>query len=152
MSQCLLPTENEFRAALPQGEALENCGDTRSTPKRPPLLLFLPLLLAGCAVGPNYQAPKTEAAPSFANGDQTNFSSSTVALEWWRGFNDPVLDRLVTAALATNQDLRIATARVREARALRTQALADAFPVVDGTASYSKTLSSQAAVPFPLDR
>ncbi len=114
--------------------------------------LALGLLLAGCSVGPNYHPPKTESAPAFANGGQTNLSSNQTAVDWWRGFQDPLLDRLVDLALATNQDLRIATARVREARALRTQAIADEFPVVDGVAGYSRTLSSQAAYPFPLTR
>jgi len=117
------------------------------------LVLCLGLLIfAGCAVGPNYHAPKTETAAAFANGDQTNLSSAPITLEWWRDFNDPMLNKLINDALATNQDLRIATARIREARALRTQAVADAFPVVDGTASYSKSLSSAASTPFALDR
>ena len=58
---------------------------------------------------------------------------------------------LIGQALATNQDLRIATARVREARALRTRAVADAFPVADATAGYNKSLSSKDSSPFPAD-
>src|SRR5262245_61187657 len=114
--------------------------------------LMLSMALFGCAVGPNYHPPKTEVAPAFANGDQTNLVMGTVAVEWWRGFNDETLNRLVDLALATNQDLRIATANVREARALRTGVVADAFPVVNGVAGYTKSLSSQASFPFPLTR
>ncbi len=112
------------------------------------LLLFL----AGCAVGPNYHPPASTAPASFANGAQTNLGVGQPSIDWWLGFNDPILNRLVDFALATNQDLRIATARVREARALRTQTVSDAFPVVNGVASYTKSLSSQASIPFPLTR
>jgi NodT family efflux transporter outer membrane factor (OMF) lipoprotein len=110
------------------------------------------LVLAGCAVGPNYHPPRTEPPAAFANGNQTNLVPAPITIEWWRQFQDPLLDRLVEQALATNQDLRIATARVREARALRTEAVADAFPVPAGYAGYNKSLSSKDSVPFPLTR
>jgi multidrug efflux system outer membrane protein len=73
-------------------------------------------------------------------------------VEWWRGFNDELLEHLIGQALATNLDLRIATARVRQARALHTQAVADEFPVVTGNAGYTKSLTSEDASPFPLSR
>ena len=110
------------------------------------------LTLAGCAVGPNYQTPKTETEAAFANSNPTNLPPGPVALDWWRGFHDAQLNRLVDLALATNQDLRIATANVREARALRMQVVADAFPVVQGQAGYTKSATSKDASPFPLTR
>jgi multidrug efflux system outer membrane protein len=116
------------------------------------LSLLTLLLLAGCAAGPNYHAPKTEINAAFANGAQTNLASGPTAIAWWRGFNDEALNRLVVAALATNQDLRIATARVLQARALRNGTIADAFPVVNANADYTKSVSSAAASPFPLTR
>jgi multidrug efflux system outer membrane protein len=110
------------------------------------------LLFTGCAVGPNYHPPETQVSAAFSNGVQTNLSSGQIAIAWWRGFNDDMLERLVDRALATNQDLRIATARVRETRALRTGAIADAFPVIDGTAAYTKSLASADSEPFPIPR
>jgi len=109
-------------------------------------------VLAGCAVGPNYHAPKTAVSRGFANGNQTNFAAAPTAVDWWHAFNDEILERLVNEALATNQDLRIATARVREARALHAQAVADEFPVVTGQAGYTKSLSSADSLPFALPR
>jgi multidrug efflux system outer membrane protein len=109
-------------------------------------------LLTGCAVGPNYHPPKTEVSPAFANLSETNLASEPVAITWWHSFNDPTLDRLIERALAANPDLRIATARVREARALHRGAVADAFPVAEGTAGYTKSTSSKDSVPFPLTR
>jgi outer membrane protein, multidrug efflux system len=117
-----------------------------------PLVLAASALLPGCSVGPNYHPPKTEVSPAFANGQQTNLAPSQTAITWWRGFNDPQLDGLVDRALAANYDLRIATAHVREARALHTQAVADEFPVVTGLAGYNQSLSSADSIPFPLTR
>lgn len=93
-------------------------------PNHPALPLLLSVaLFAGCAVGPDYKAP---AIPPPASFHQTA-TLPTVATEpesrWWRNFGDPVLDDLVASALARNHDLRIARARLTEARALRRGAL-----------------------------
>ncbi len=110
------------------------------------------LLLNGCSVGPNYHQPKTEVGAAFGNGSQTNVATGEISVTWWRGFNDAQLDSLVTRALATNLDLRIATARVREARASRSGAAFDFGPVAEGTGSWTKSLSSANSSPFPLTR
>jgi outer membrane protein, multidrug efflux system len=109
-------------------------------------------LLAGCAVGPKYQAPRTETAASFANGAQTNLASGEVAIEWWRGFNDAQLNRLVNSALAANPDLRVATARIREARALYNGSTADGVPIGYARAGYTESVSSKDAVPAAATR
>jgi hydrophobe/amphiphile efflux-1 (HAE1) family protein/NodT family efflux transporter outer membrane factor (OMF) lipoprotein len=109
-------------------------------------------LLNGCAVGPNYHQPKTEVSAAFGNGSQTNMSPAPAAVTWWRAFNDPLLNSLVDQAMATNQDLRIATAHVLEARALHMGAVADLFPVANANAGWTKSLTSQDATPIPLDR
>jgi multidrug efflux system outer membrane protein len=110
------------------------------------------LLLAGCAVGPNYHPPKTEVSAAFANGSQTNLNAAPAAVTWWEGFNDAILNSLVSRAVATNQDLRIATAHVLEARALRSGAVADLFPVANANAGWTKSASSVDSSPFPLTR
>jgi NodT family efflux transporter outer membrane factor (OMF) lipoprotein len=50
---------------------------------------------------------------------------------WWQGFNDPLLNELIDKALAANHDLKIATARVREANAMVTVAEAALYPSLD---------------------
>lgn len=50
---------------------------------------------------------------------------------WWQGFNDPLLNELIDQALAANHDLKIATARVREAKAMVTIAEAALYPSLD---------------------
>jgi NodT family efflux transporter outer membrane factor (OMF) lipoprotein len=114
--------------------------------------LLITVLLSGCAVGPNHHQPKTEVTSAFGNAGETNLSSAQIVVEWWRGFNDNTLQHLVDQAITNNQDLRIATDRVREARALHTQAVADEFPVVTGNAGYTKSLTSADSSPFPLTR
>ena len=74
------------------------------------------------------------------------------AVTWWQGFNDARLNGLVDQAVTNNPDLRIATAHVLEARALRMGAVADFFPVANANAGWNGSLSSQDSVPFPLSR
>jgi multidrug efflux pump len=105
------------------------------------------LLLGGCAAGPNYRQPQTPVPAAFSNGGQTNLAGTAAETNWWHGFHDATLNQLVDHALATNQDLRIATARVREARALRTTVVLDFAPTVQADASYTRRLASQDAMP-----
>lgn len=51
--------------------------------------------------------------------------------EWWKGFGDPVLNDLIGQALAANHDLRLAKARVREAKAITTVAESALYPSID---------------------
>lgn len=76
-------------------------------------------LLSGCAIGPNYVAPLPPTASGFMGQPAVaaRAAAPAPAKGWWRGFNDPVLDRLVGRALAQNLDLAQATARVTQARA-----------------------------------
>jgi multidrug efflux system outer membrane protein len=110
-------------------------------------IILLIVLLAGCAVGPNYHPPKIKVDSAFENGAQTNLSTNETAIAWWQGFNDPELTKLVEMARAGNHDLRIATANLREARALRNSAVFDLLPVANGNASYTDTQYSRAFVP-----
>ncbi len=75
------------------------------------------LMLPGaCAVGPSYTAP-TIAVPSSYGSPQNLSAPAPDIASWWAAFNDPVLDGLMSRALAANLDVRQASARVREARA-----------------------------------
>ena len=110
------------------------------------------LALNGCAVGPDYHPPKTEASSAFANGSQTNLVSGATAIQWWRGFNDDRLNHLIAQSVSSNYDLRIATARVLQARALHMEAVAQELPVINADAAYNKSVTSSDAEPFSLPR
>jgi NodT family efflux transporter outer membrane factor (OMF) lipoprotein len=77
------------------------------------------LLLASCTVGPNYEQPKVEVPMAFANAEPgaagQNAPEADLA-EWWRQFDDPILDRLITGALTANLDIMTAASRIEEAR------------------------------------
>jgi multidrug efflux system outer membrane protein len=94
-----------------------------------PLLLAAVLALSACAVGPDYRAPETEAA-RIDRAAAAGFDRSSFQAAWWRQFEDPTLDVLVTRALAENRELRIAFARLRAARSIRDDAANDRFPTV----------------------
>lgn len=117
----------------------------------PPLAAAAIALLAGCTVGPDY-APSPPAVPdAFGRlDDQPRGPSRAVAgpadlTRWWSRLGDPALDSLVARAVGGNLDLRIAAARVREARALRGIAAADQYPSVNAGADYSRSRRSENA-------
>ena len=103
-------------------------------------------VLAACAVGPNYHAPETKVAEKFDNMEP-NYSTGQGTAAFWHTFADPELDKLVTDALASNHDLRIAMTRVEEARALRRDAAFDLAPSINASGGYTKTRSSNAVTP-----
>src|SRR5678816_1356471 len=65
------------------------------------------LLLAGCAVGPNYKRPAID-SPSLFRGDPSPTNNSFADLDWWRVYQDATLQALVREAFTNNYDLRIA--------------------------------------------
>lgn len=91
-------------------------------------------LLAACGSAPQAQAPK--APPMAATFDQAPAGATAAepVAAFWRGFNDPELDALVTEALKANADLRVALARVQESRALAALAGAGDLPAVGASA------------------
>jgi NodT family efflux transporter outer membrane factor (OMF) lipoprotein len=78
------------------------------------------LTLSACAVGPDYRRPETDVPAAWAATIPWREATPEDAERkgsWWTGFEDPELDTLVTQALAGNQNLRIAAARLDQARA-----------------------------------
>jgi multidrug efflux system outer membrane protein len=73
---------------------------------------LLALLASGCMIGPDYLRPQVETPPAWRLSEQTANDLANTA--WWKQFDDPVLDDLVSTALHNNHDLLIATARIEE--------------------------------------
>jgi NodT family efflux transporter outer membrane factor (OMF) lipoprotein len=106
-------------------------------------------LAAGCAVGPDYHAPKASTPANWSEaqlGGETN--SAVQVVEWWKTLNDPELNSLIQRAVAANYDLRIAQGRLREARALWTGALFDLGPTINGSAGYTDVRQARNSLPF----
>jgi multidrug efflux system outer membrane protein len=90
------------------------------------------ILLAGCAVGPDYKRPATNVPSTYRSQEPgTQPSMASLADEpWWSVFHDPALQQLIRTAIANNYDLRIAIARVEQSRAIALQATSQFFPRV----------------------
>lgn len=110
----------------------------------------LMLLVAGCSVGPNYREPPVTARAGWNEGQQEGVDTGTAELaRWWTAFDDPLLNSLIERAIRSNLDLRIAEARIREARGTLGAAGADLWPSVDVSSSYSRNRSSENAIGSP---
>jgi len=122
----------------------------RRPPMRKPILaaLLSPLALTGCAVGPNYVAPKTPATAAAGFVSATPEAASDAALpdQWWRLYQDPVLDRLVGEALTENKDLKVAAANLAYEQALVGEARAGLFPSTSLSAGTTYGRSSTGAL------
>jgi NodT family efflux transporter outer membrane factor (OMF) lipoprotein len=96
------------------------------------LIPLLPLLLAGCMVGPDYRAPETATPAHYGEiaADQANVPAGSIQ-GWWKSYNDPELNRLVDIALADGLDVKTAAARIAEARAQERVARSGLFPQVN---------------------
>lgn len=90
-----------------------------------PILLILSLL-AGCAVGPDYTRPDLSVPGSYRY--EVKDASDTVNTEWWRQFDDPVLDALIDEALANNKNVKISAAKIEQAAGLLIQTRSPVFP------------------------
>src|SRR5262245_9891795 len=112
--------------------------------------LILILLAAGCSVGPNYQKPDLPVPADWQEAQQKGVHARSAELaRWWSAFNDPLLDSLVERAVRSNLDLRLAEARIREARATRTVVASDAWPKLNVSGSYTRNRASQNGVAVP---
>lgn len=99
-------------------------------------------VLFGCSVGPNYVRPTTE--PPSAYKEAVPFKQAEPRDQeprgpWWMVFKDPKLDALLSQVEVSNQTIKAAEARVREARALTQAARAALFPLVSANASATRS-------------
>ena len=99
------------------------------------------MVLSGCTVGPDYARPDVPAAP--ARRTDAEAGSSIGELGWWQVFGDETLQGLIRTALEENKDVRVAVARVLEARAQLGLARSNQFPTIDSNSSYSNQRNSE---------
>lgn len=125
-------------------------------------LLASLLILAGCSLAPTYQRPETavpaaykEAPPADpAIGEQWKLAQPSDAVargEWWQVFGDATLNELEQQALAANQSLKAAAARLGQARALEKNARAALFPQVGVGFGPTRQQASPASQGLPAD-
>src|SRR5579859_2429561 len=118
--------------------------DARKFILRMSLALALGASLNGCAVGPKYHRPTVELQP-FHNAPSIETRSASLPAppldQWWTGFHDPELTRIVKRALDQNLDLAAAMTRVQQAHAAARGAGAQRLP--SGSLYASTTTLSQ---------
>ncbi len=122
--------------------------------------LFLVLLLAGCTVGPKYVKPAVPTTPAYKEGVPDSFKESdqwqpahpadqTSRGNWWEIFGDPELNKLEEQIAGSNQTLKVAEARFRQARAAIRFSRASQFPTISTAPSASYVKSSDFSPNFP---
>jgi multidrug efflux system outer membrane protein len=105
--------------------------------------LFAALVLAGCAsVGPDYHAPK-EAPVTLQGVDASQQTQADFQAQWWKQFGDPTLDSLIVRAAKNSPDLKIAVARLKQARAALGSAKSQQIPDIETGVSYQRSREQQ---------
>jgi len=106
-------------------------------------LSLIPLLLLGaCTVGPNYAGPPkaigSAATPpaGFARADTTLATTAPAVADWWTTLNDPMLNWLEERALASNPNVAVAQARLKQARSSLRLERANQAPNANASATY----------------
>jgi outer membrane protein, multidrug efflux system len=114
------------------------------------IVSLVTVALSGCAVGPNYHHPTTNVSRQFpttvaAQGATQEspaaydiYSHAPTQTEFWRQFDDPMLNGMVSDALTANYDLRIALGNLVQARALRNESRFDLAPTITAAGGYTK--------------
>lgn len=118
--------------------------------QRPVLaLLILASLLSGCTVGPDFRKPAVTAPENWTAWHSGDPSLRAVIPpqrgldpRWWQHFNDPILDELVSRALAASPDIRTAALRFSGARVQNRITASSGGPSLNATANVSRVQTS----------
>lgn len=106
--------------------------------------------LGGCTVGPSYHTPTVPLPTMWSAMPESGLKNEAIDItRWWATLGDPLLNSLIERAVLTNLDLRLATARIREARALRGVTAADLWPTIIGAGSYLRLRGSENTLSSP---
>jgi outer membrane protein, multidrug efflux system len=108
------------------------------------------VLVAGCiTAGPNYARPEMAPPAAFRDAGEQQQPESLADIPWWQVFQDEALQALIRDAIAFNYDLRIAVARVQEARALARVAKSFLYPDIGvGVSSSVNQISRNSQPPL----
>jgi outer membrane protein TolC len=101
------------------------------------IAVVLALTLSACAVRAPYKEPAVPPT-TMKNANPALVVEESFDPRWWGQFEDPVLDDLVSRALAANHDVRIAVARLDQARAIFDDVRLDRYPTVTAGASVDR--------------
>ena len=97
-------------------------------PYKKSALIILAAVLGGCSMMPAYQRPGAPIPQAWPDSVKLKATGGLALTDWQHYFTDPRLQALIAAALENNRDLRVATARIAEARAQYGIQRADRLP------------------------
>lgn len=109
---------------------------------RPLAVIVMTLALGACTLGPDYQRPPLPDAHAFKQAEGWKSAAPADALQrgdWWQLYGDAELDALVGRLNVSNQNLAVAEAQYRQARALVRSARSQLFPTLSGNAGVTRS-------------
>lgn len=119
----------------------------RNYPISPLMVVCLYLaMLTGCMVGLDFKRPQVQ-VPDQWSGTVPTFAANSARVDekelgqWWTVFKDQTLTALVERAIESNLDLKLAEARILQARAARGEAVSELGPTVDAMGSFTRSQS-----------
>ena len=101
--------------------------------------LAMAALLAGCAVGPNYERPGIDTPAQYKEISAQEAPAAPPPPQWWTLFNDPVLNDLESRVEVSNQNLAASEAAYRQALSVVRQQRASLFPSINADAGVTKS-------------
>ncbi|MDR3345547.1 MAG: TolC family protein, partial [Campylobacteraceae bacterium] len=106
-------------------------------------LIVCAFLLGGCSLSPKLTVESVNATDISASGFNVTTDNTTISSEWWREYNDDVLNSLVNEAFAHNKDFEIAILNISLARASLAIKESDRYPTLSGKGGASRTQTSE---------
>jgi NodT family efflux transporter outer membrane factor (OMF) lipoprotein len=133
----------------------------RSTAGKALTLSMMAAALAACTtVGPDYHVPKEAvvqrdaAKAPFMGAAEKPFKSDPLPADWWRLYQDPVLDKLVAKAFSANADLRVAAANLQRSHAVLEEVEEKKTPEIEASVApqYGRIAGAALGIPETLPR
>jgi NodT family efflux transporter outer membrane factor (OMF) lipoprotein len=101
-------------------------------------ICFSAVILSGCMVGPDFKRPELAMPQHWANAVPQYRKTSPEFAQWWKNFEDQTLDWLIDKAIVNSFDLKLAVARIAQARAANRQTIAQFGPKINASGSYQR--------------
>lgn len=123
----------------------EQACSRRGRQPRLTLCALLVMSLSACTVGPDFKKPEAQQVPEWlkpSNAAPSQATDEAMNERWWEVFNDPKLSALSQRALTDNLDLKLASSRLEQSRAVRQVVTADRYPTTAATGSYARKRNS----------
>jgi multidrug efflux system outer membrane protein len=114
------------------------------------IISLIILSVSGCTIGPDYIRPNVDTPQSFRY--EIKDAADTANTAWWKQFNDPVLDGLITEAIKNNKNVKIAAYNVEQAAGILMTTRSTLFPQVNYTGTGARQRSSRNDVVPPPSR